>query len=304
MFCEFSHLATYDPIVDPGNDRFMHLHMFFGNTAVGHNSTYQSLRSSGDSTCDGGPLNRTAYWMPAVFDEHDQVVVPDYFELYYKAENADRPSDVQPYPNGSAHDRRRPRQRSGCGAGPVKDPRRRRPPSPTAPTVNASPCRSGSPTAGTAEPRLARPPLPHGLRNQQHLGTVPEPPRPPARAHRVRPLREPGRIQPVVPQLGPHEPRRPAPNGSTFHADWFGAWDNDIQDRWVTHCLHGERSASNGNLCDGQQLRPAPLPRTPPHPQPNPHILSPESSEVRGRAVRGERRAVAHRPRPGTSALG
>jgi hypothetical protein len=52
-------------------------------------------------------------------------------------------------------------------------------------------------------------------------------------------------------------PSNPAPNGSTLHADWFGAWDNGIQDRWVTHCIRGMRSASNGNLCDGQQLRPA-----------------------------------------------
>jgi hypothetical protein len=109
MFCEFSHLGYHDPIVDPGNDRFMHLHMFFGNTTANHQSTYRSLRGAGNSTCDGGPLNRTGYWMPAVFDGQDRVVVPDYFELYYKGENTSPGTlaqkqneirNIQPYPNG------------------------------------------------------------------------------------------------------------------------------------------------------------------------------------------------------------
>jgi hypothetical protein len=266
MFCEFSHLGTYDPIVDPGNDRFMHLHMFFGNTAVGPNSTYQSLRSSGDSTCDGGPLNRTAYWMPAVFDQHDQVVVPDYFELYYKAENADTPRNVKPYPNGL---------RMIAGA-----PDNR---------VWGWSCEGSSASSTTI------PDCPDGERLTVSVrfpycwdGTNLD--APDHRSHMAYgtnntwgpcPASHPVHL-PEITEFAHFEnasgssqwhlssdhmnPTDPAPNGSTFHADWFGAWDNDIQDRWVTHCLHGELSTSNGNLCDGQQLRPA-------DPYPGPHRI-------------------------------
>ncbi len=43
-------------------------------------------------------------------------------------------------------------------------------------------------------------------------------------------------------------------DGSSLHADWFGAWDPAIQSRWFNSCLMGLRSSNNGNLCDGQSL--------------------------------------------------
>lgn len=84
FLCEFSHLGYDDPIVNPGQPGAAHLHLFFGNTLTNANSTYASLRASGDGTCDGGPLNRTAYWMPAMIDSSvAKVRVPLYFEWYY-----------------------------------------------------------------------------------------------------------------------------------------------------------------------------------------------------------------------------
>ena len=65
--CRPSRYAQDDPIVSPGTDS-THLHLFFGNTEADRNRTYETLRTTGDSTCDGGPVNRTGYWMPAVFD--------------------------------------------------------------------------------------------------------------------------------------------------------------------------------------------------------------------------------------------
>ena len=106
-FCGFSHLSYDDPIVYPGQPGASHLHMYFGNTGANAHSTYQSLRSSGSSTCQGGPLNRTGYWVPAMHNAAGRVVVPEYFELYYKGNGSqDMIRGIQTYPNGLRHARR------------------------------------------------------------------------------------------------------------------------------------------------------------------------------------------------------
>ena len=46
--------------------------------------------------------------------------------------------------------------------------------------------------------------------------------------------------------------------GSTFHGDWFGAWDDVIKARWDTHCIDGHLSCASGNLGNGTGLK-APL---------------------------------------------
>ena len=83
FICNASHLAYDDPIVYPGQSGKSHLHQFFGNTGADANSTYSSLRTTGNSTCNS-PLNRSAYWMPAMMNGKGQVVKPDYVAVYYK----------------------------------------------------------------------------------------------------------------------------------------------------------------------------------------------------------------------------
>lgn len=63
--CHVSHELQADPILYPGQVNG-HLHTFFGNTLANKDSTYTSLRTTGWSTCSGGPINRTAYWFPSV----------------------------------------------------------------------------------------------------------------------------------------------------------------------------------------------------------------------------------------------
>ena len=65
--CFFSHFAQVDPIVSPGTVS-LHLHAFFGNTGTNARSTAASIANSGNSTCAGGTLNRTSYWVPAMID--------------------------------------------------------------------------------------------------------------------------------------------------------------------------------------------------------------------------------------------
>lgn len=64
--CHFSHELQEDPILFAGQAKKGHLHSFFGNTGANRNSNYTSLRTTGHSTCAGGPINRTAYWYPSV----------------------------------------------------------------------------------------------------------------------------------------------------------------------------------------------------------------------------------------------
>lgn len=68
--CNFAFANKNDPILAPGvANGASHDHSFFGNIAAATNThlvTYASLRASGNSTCYGGPLNRTVYWEPSV----------------------------------------------------------------------------------------------------------------------------------------------------------------------------------------------------------------------------------------------
>lgn len=259
VFCEFSHLAFDDPIVRPGLPGASHLHAFFGNVETDGNSTYRSLRSSGDSTCDGGPLNRTGYWMPAVFDAAGRVVVPSNIEVYYKAENANDPADVAEFPNGL---------RMVAGAGLVAGEG-----SPAA-TFGWN-CGSGAAgrvtipdCEGARLVATVRFPYCWDGRNldspdhRSHMafttdnntwGTCPA-------SHPVH-LPEITELFHYNGATGSDEwtlsSDMGAAGGSTLHADWFGAWEDSIETQWVG-CIRARRNLANGNLCDGTQLRAAP----------------------------------------------
>ena len=86
MFCTAGQLLRDDPLVYPGQPGASHLHQFFGNTGTSAGSNYQSLRTSGGTTCGQAstPFNRSAYWYPAMLDGVGNVVKPDYLNLYYK----------------------------------------------------------------------------------------------------------------------------------------------------------------------------------------------------------------------------
>jgi len=92
FICGAGQLSYDDPIVYPGQPGRSHLHQYYGNTGANAFSTFASLRTSGDSTCNntkkGIAANRSAYWMPAMLDGKGHVVVPDYVQVYYKREPA------------------------------------------------------------------------------------------------------------------------------------------------------------------------------------------------------------------------
>lgn len=83
--CGFSHMAHDDPIVWPNQPGRTHLHTFFGNTGVNAYSTAESIATTGNSTCRGGILNRTAYWAPSMINtETGAPLIPLDAGVYYK----------------------------------------------------------------------------------------------------------------------------------------------------------------------------------------------------------------------------
>ncbi len=261
-FCGFSHLSYDDPIVYPGQRGAAHLHMYFGNTAADAHSTYQSLRSSGNGTCQGGPLNRSGYWVPAMHNAAGQVVVPDYFEIYYKGNgSAADISSMSTYPNGlrmiAGHDMAKEAMVRGgwsCSNG--------------APSLTIPSCGAGQ----TIRVELRFPMCWDGRNldaadHRSHMaygtgggGWVTRQGGCPA-SHPIH-----------VPELtvfanftsdgnsqnwylsSDRAAGHAHPNGSTFHADWFGAWDNGIQETWTQECIREMRSCVWGELGDGTRL--------------------------------------------------
>jgi hypothetical protein len=47
----------------------------------------------------------------------------------------------------------------------------------------------------------------------------------------------------------------PLPGGTSFHADWFGGWEDSVMDMWHDGCMDGFKNCSAGVLGMGKQLK-------------------------------------------------
>jgi hypothetical protein len=95
--CGWSHAATDDPIVHPGQPGRSHRHDFFGNVATDARSTPSDL-VGGDTSCQNKG-DTAAYWAPAVL--RDGVpVTPLGSVAYYRPGAGVDPSGVRAYPAG------------------------------------------------------------------------------------------------------------------------------------------------------------------------------------------------------------
>lgn len=84
--CNYSHGNFDDAIIWPGLVGASHHHTYFGNTQVNAHSTNESIRSMGNSTCAGGILNRSAYWMPSLINTANGApMAPRFVVVYYKS---------------------------------------------------------------------------------------------------------------------------------------------------------------------------------------------------------------------------
>ena len=262
FICEFSHIAFNDPVVFPGQPGAAHLHMFFGNKTVDAFSTYTSLRTTGDSTCQGGPINRSAYWAPAAINTSGKVVVPDYAAVYYKGTFGGTPAieSIPHLPAGL-------RMIAGYDMA-----------NPSTATDFAWYCENGGAKTQTI------PNCPAGVRvgvvvafpacwNGRDLDSADH------RSHMAYQTYGNNGKAVCPASHSVHLPEftigfwfthdgnaknwylssdRMAgmthANGTTFHSDWLGAWDPAVLQRWVDSCINGLLNCKGGELGDGTSL--------------------------------------------------
>lgn len=82
--CTFSHRASDDPIVFPGQAGASHSHDFWGNVSTSASSTYDSLRTAPATSCEPSPADFAAYWIPTLLLD-GQPIPPEHVTVYYRA---------------------------------------------------------------------------------------------------------------------------------------------------------------------------------------------------------------------------
>ncbi|MGH2901589.1 MAG: DUF1996 domain-containing protein [Solirubrobacteraceae bacterium] len=94
--CQFTHRASNDPIVFPGQPGASHSHDFFGNPSLDAASTLASLDAA-MSRCRRGE-DRAGYWVPTLY-QGDRIVAPLRTTVYYRTAGRD-PASIEPFPAG------------------------------------------------------------------------------------------------------------------------------------------------------------------------------------------------------------
>jgi hypothetical protein len=287
FICNPGQISADDPIVFPGQPGKSHLHQFYGNTSANAYSTYQSLRSSGQSTCMS-PLNRSAYWMPAMLDGKGNVVRPDYISIYYKRRPSSDPS-VQawkPAPDANKSMGIATSLPNGLRFIFGWDPTGMHP----AERTGTAWFNCDGPTAVPGQYATIAEAMAHCPAGN-HFGAVINAPQcwdgknldvPDHRSHvsyatysngygylqcdQAHPYVIPeftlGAWYTVAPgddtskwHFSSDEMVPDQPAGYTFHADWFGAWDNTVMSMWMDNCINKLLNCSAGNLGNGKGMK-------------------------------------------------
>ncbi len=259
--CEFSHFAYDDPLVHPGKPGAAHLHMFWGNTHVNAHSTYNTLLNSGSSTCNGMELNRSGYWAPAMFDAQGNVRIPERIIVYYKGYGLANGAS-QMFPPGAAMVIRDEVHRAEAGGAPgeanfmCSDQFRgnRHKLSATIPDCTDGPwrrtlemhvkfpnCWNGQDASKPENWQLARQGAWYWSDCQERT-TVPN-------IHYIiaYPL-EPGETTAgwfLSSDLNPLTLQRNAVGGSSVHADWWGAWNPQINRQFLDNCVNFKKEGED-----------------------------------------------------------
>lgn len=275
--CLESHDSFDDPLVYPGQPNAAHHHIFFGNPTVDAFTTVDSLFDARETTCDGGTLNRSAYWIPALFDAQGERI--EYVEplFYYKTGYHVPAESIVAPPEGL---------RMIAGEAMAE--------SPQSTTVVKFRCSSWEseqewfdpgdpldhvsslpdcPVDDILEIRIVFPQCWDGenLDSPDHQSHMAYPSRavPPVAGTGACPSTHPVAIPEisynfavyVTPETGPpsawrfssdHDQSRPA--GTSAHADWMNGWEPEIMEAIVQNCLKPAKECMVGLLGDGTRL--------------------------------------------------
>jgi len=282
FICQPGQLNWDDPIIFPGQTGASpHLHQWFGNTSGNAQSTYRSLRTTGQSSCMG-PLNRSAYWIPAMLNGRGQVIRPDYIFVYYKRV----PSRAAICGADGGKCRALPRGLRFVFGFDTKRMDRKQPENLLFHWKCATPQntyrggleqrfdRLDCPAGNTLMVTLSAPDCWDGKRldSADHRSHIVHRVNNPNDGHaycpRSNPLLVPQYTVGVAYNVAAGEriqdwylssdrmagmPQMPP--GSTFHADWYGAWDDPTMRAWMANCIDRLLSCSAGNLGNGTIMR-------------------------------------------------
>jgi hypothetical protein len=265
--CDPSHMSFDDPIVYPGQPGKAHPHVFFGNTGTNANSTPESILNSGNSTCRGGTINRSAYWAPQMIDTATgKALRPVGLIVYYKTGYRNvTPSKIVPFPKGL-------RMIAG-------NPMASAPPVASDPHMGFS-CGGNAPKdlsivncpAGTELwANITFPQCWDGINldspdHKSHMAYAPVYPVPPTgngcpTTHPV-PLTEIAfQVRYLVGPEGTSKWRLASdvysesiPAGYSMHGDWMNGWRQDILEAWTKNCNNASLNCQAHLLGDGRAM--------------------------------------------------
>ncbi len=277
--CIESHISFDDPLVSPGQPGAAHQHVFFGNSIVDAYTTPQSLFQAEETTCDGGTLNSSAYWVPTLFDTNGERVRFIDPLFYYKTGYHLPAKSIQAPPRGLRMIAGNADAQTVQSARVVKfrcsswmsdkiwfdpgDPLDHVPYLPDCPADDVLEIRIVFPQCWDGENLSS-------ANFQDHM-TYPSAATPPVTGTGSCPASHPVAIPEISynftvhvdPDRGPTNTwslssdmqKTPKP-GASLHADWMNGWDPDIMERIVKNCLNPGRECGVGLLGDGEMLRP------------------------------------------------
>lgn len=277
--CRESHASHDDPLVFPGQPGAAHHHVFFGNPIVDAHTTVADLNDANRTTCDGGTLNRSAYWAPALYDGRGARI--EYVEplFYYKTGYNVPAAVIEPPPEGLRMIAGHAHAMAPQGTHVVKfrcaswqseqdwfDPG-----DPLDHVDYLPDCAEND----LLELRVVFPQCWDGQNlsapnNRSHMA-YPSEAEPPVAGTGACPATHPVAIpeisynfaiyvtaetgSPSTWRFSSDQPGATAP-GVSLHADWMNGWDPEIMNMIVENCLRPARECGVGLLGDGTRLRP------------------------------------------------
>jgi hypothetical protein len=262
--CAYSHTSMDDPIVYPNQPGAAHAHNFSGAWSTEAFSTWDMLRRSG-TTCDM-PLDTSAYWTPVLYSKGHPVQVRGTFAYFVEGEASLGRHRVGPYPPGLkivADMNGHPQNGWHCGDG--------EPPSKggTLSRTAIPKCPEGA-VGRRLQGRIVFPDCWNGrhLDSANHRSHMAYARRSPNGERRGCPSSHPVQVpmlnlKTVYDTYGNHGPYTLAHGAgptatttgpvSTYHADFFNAWDQAELVRLVQRCINATQR--KGEPCRGNGTR-------------------------------------------------
>ncbi len=280
--CLESHIGPDDPLVWPGDPGMSHVHVFFGNPDTDAFTTTTSLQETPSTTCDGVSLNKSGYWVPALFGPSGERI-PFIDPLFYYKTGYHVPAEqIEPMPEGltiiagdmaSSQPQDAEVAKFRCLSWEAPEPQfSSGDPLDHVPYIPE--CAEGD----IVEMRLVFPQCWDGenitsVDHQSHMA-YPIPADAPDVGTGYCPESHPVALPEISYNFGVRVTEETGPStqwrfitdpidakqgGYSFHGDWMNGWDEDTMEQIVSSCLNEKRECMVGLLGDGTRLQPVPL---------------------------------------------